>query len=133
MRAASIHISWAKRTSSAMVLRALQTCLVLLVSQQLRSLAWKFGSETESFERGRQGLEDADEWRLWKSEQARLYASSTEELERYVIWRSNKAYIESHNEYSQEFGYTVRMNKFGDLVRQGCNCMSSGLYACSQY
>ncbi len=117
MRAASIHISWAKRTSSAMVLRALQTCLVLLVAQQLRSLAWKSGTETESFERILQGLEDADEWRLWKSEQARLYVSSTEELERYVIWRSNKAYIESHNEYSQEFGYTVRMNKFGDLVR----------------
>ena len=41
-----------------------------------------------------------------------------EELRKHVTWMSNKAYIEQHNQYSDTFGYTLKMNNFGDLVRQ---------------
>ena len=30
---------------------------------------------------------------------------------------SNKAYIDQHNQYADTFGYTLKMNNLGDMVR----------------
>jgi len=37
-------------------------------------------------------------------------------VERHVVWMSNKKYIEQHNMHADELGFTLKMNKFGDLV-----------------
>ena len=58
----------------------------------------------------------SEEWHLWKSEHEKSYKDEMEELERHSIWLSNKEYIEQHNIRSDVFGYTLKMNMFGDLV-----------------
>ena len=63
------------------------------------------------------------EWQLWKAEHGKLYSSELEELEKHLVWLSNKKYIEAHTAASDVFGYTLELNKFADLVRQitfGC-------------
>ena len=57
------------------------------------------------------------EWRLWKSEHRKSYTSTSEELERHLIWLSNRKYIEGHNANADVFGYSLSMNRFGDMVR----------------
>ena len=66
--------------------------------------------------------EFVEEWHLWKGQHQKSYMSELEELERHTIWLSNKKYIEEHNARSDDFGYTLAMNHFGDLVSI-CNCM----------
>ena len=82
-------------------------------------------------------FEAIEEWNLWKSEHGRQYSSINvscsvkkmlwiiicflilllqEELERHIIWLSNKKYIEEHNANTDLFGYTLSLNRFGDLV-----------------
>ena len=39
-----------------------------------------------------------------------------EELQRHFVWLANKKYIEQHNANAQEFGYTLGINQYGDLV-----------------
>lgn len=56
------------------------------------------------------------EWKQWKHLHTKCYASNNEELERYVIWQTNKAYVEYHNALADNFGYTLALNKFGDMV-----------------
>ena len=56
------------------------------------------------------------EWHAWKSVHSKIYRSPREELERHVLWQSNKKFIEAHNIYNETFGYTLAMNEFGDLV-----------------
>lgn len=55
-------------------------------------------------------------WTSWRRTHGKSYSSSSEELERYVVWRSNTAYIQSHNSYADKFGFTLTMNRFGDMV-----------------
>ena len=43
------------------------------------------------------------------------YGSDDEELRRNTIWQSNKQYIDTHNANSDKFGFTLGMNKFGDM------------------
>ena len=57
-----------------------------------------------------------EEWNLWKSENAKGYESDLEELERHLVWLSNKEYIEQHNANSDLFGFTLAMNSLGDLA-----------------
>lgn len=57
-----------------------------------------------------------EEWESWKSQHGKWYAHSVEELERHIIWASNRKYIEDHNANADMFGYTLAMNQFGDLV-----------------
>lgn len=33
-----------------------------------------------------------------------------------MIWESNKNYVDDHNKYAEELGFTLKMNKFADLV-----------------
>lgn len=58
-----------------------------------------------------------EEWELWKTQHGKSYAHKVEELERHMIWASNRKYIEEHNVNADTFGYTLAMNHFGDLVR----------------
>lgn len=58
------------------------------------------------------------EWQVWKAEHGKLYSSELEELEKHLVWLSNKKYIEAHNAASDVFGYTLELNKFADMVRQ---------------
>ena len=55
-------------------------------------------------------------WATWRQTHSKSYSSSTESLARYVVWRSNIAYIESHNSYADNFGFTLAMNGYGDMV-----------------
>lgn len=57
-----------------------------------------------------------EEWNLWKGQHEKSYSSQLEELERHVVWLSNKKYIEQHNANSHIFGFTLAMNHFGDMV-----------------
>lgn len=63
-------------------------------------------------------LEYGLQWQAWKNTHEKSYVSLVEELERFVIWRSNQAFIDYHNSYADKLGFTLRMNQFGDLVRK---------------
>ena len=63
-------------------------------------------------------LEYGHEWKAWKVTHRRSYLTLVEELERFVIWRANQAFIDYHNSYADKLGFTLRMNQFGDLVRR---------------
>ena len=56
------------------------------------------------------------EWSSWKTTHRKKYSTSVQDLERYVVWRSNKAYINYHNRFAANFGFYLSMNKFGDMV-----------------
>lgn len=58
---------------------------------------------------------DAD-WLQWKRLHEKSYDDDLSELERYVTWISNRALIESHNTLGKEFGYTLALNQFADMV-----------------
>lgn len=57
------------------------------------------------------------QWQEWKTTHGKNYTSQLEELDRHLVWLSNKEYIESHNAYSDVFGYTLELNKFADMVK----------------
>ncbi len=57
-----------------------------------------------------------EEWNLWKDQYGRSYGSEEEDLERHIVWLSNKKYIEQHNANAHVFGFTLAMNDFGDMV-----------------
>ena len=61
-------------------------------------------------------VEYPHEWHSWKAQHGVSYEDEHVELGRHIVWLSNKKYIEEHNKYAEEFGYTLEMNKFGDLV-----------------
>ena len=50
-------------------------------------------------------------------EHNKKYNSLEEEVHRHAIWQANMKYIDAHNEYADVFGFTLKMNEFGDLVR----------------
>lgn len=56
------------------------------------------------------------DWGKWKLTHQRNYTSELEELERHLVWLSNKVYIDQHNANAHIFGFTLAMNHLGDLV-----------------
>lgn len=56
------------------------------------------------------------EWNLWKTQHGKNYESQYMELERHLVWLSNKEYIEQHNQNADLFGFKLAMNHHGDLV-----------------
>lgn len=60
--------------------------------------------------------EQRNEWNFWKTEHGKSYESEHVELERHLVWLSNKEYIDQHNANSHIFGFTLSMNHHGDLV-----------------
>jgi len=61
-------------------------------------------------------FEFLEEWEAWKEQHGKGYQSERDELERHLIWLSNKKYIDQHNANSDSFGFTLAMNHFADLV-----------------
>ena len=57
-----------------------------------------------------------EEWEAWKKEYGRSYESADIELRRQIIWESNMMFVNEHNAHADEFGFTVEMNEFADLV-----------------
>ena len=57
-----------------------------------------------------------EEWQLWKSQHGKSYGSQREELERHLVWLSNREYINAHNANSDVFGFTLELNHLGDMV-----------------
>ena len=47
---------------------------------------------------------------------SKSYPDSDEESSRYNTWRANKDLIDRHNQHADLLGFTLEMNKFGDLV-----------------
>lgn len=50
------------------------------------------------------------EWNMWKVEHSKNYQSEREEVEKHLVWLSNKAYIDTHNANADIFGFTLMMN-----------------------
>ena len=57
-----------------------------------------------------------EEWKWWKKIHGKSYTTHQEELERHLVWLSNRKYIEQHNTNSHIFGFTLAMNYWGDMV-----------------
>lgn len=55
-------------------------------------------------------------WNLWKNTHGKSYQSDKEDLERHIVWLSNKEYIDQHNKNADIFGFTLAMNHLGDMV-----------------
>ena len=53
---------------------------------------------------------------MTEQEHEREYSSDEEELQRHMIWEANKNYVDNHNQHADEFGFTLAMNQFADLV-----------------
>ncbi len=58
-----------------------------------------------------------EEWQLWKSAHSKQYLSQKEELEKHLVWLSNREYILGHNANADIFGYSLELNHFGDMVQ----------------
>ena len=60
-----------------------------------------------------------EEWQLWKSDHGKKYDSQREELDRHLVWLSNREYIQQHNVNAKAgvFGYTLALNRFADMVK----------------
>lgn len=65
-------------------------------------------------------------WNAWKAEHGKNYRSVKEELYRHIIWQSNLKYVDEHNAHADKFGYTLKMNKFGDLESSEFAAMYNG-------
>ena len=61
-------------------------------------------------------FEYTQEFQDWKVKYNKVYETKETELERQIIWESNKKFVENHNANSDMFGFTVAMNEFADLV-----------------
>ena len=57
-----------------------------------------------------------EEWNMWKGHHEKTYATDLEDLNKHLVWLSNKKFIALHNANSHIFGYELAMNHFGDLV-----------------
>ena len=62
-------------------------------------------------------LELSKEWEQWQTEHGKRYLDVREMVERHIVWASNREYIEQHNKNALLLGYSLRMNQFGDLVK----------------
>ena len=62
-------------------------------------------------------LELSEEWEQWQTEHGKMYLDVREMVERHIVWASNREYIDQHNKNALLLGYSLRMNQFGDLVK----------------
>ena len=63
-------------------------------------------------------FEHPEEWQLWKTEHGKSYESQREELERHLVWLSNREYINAHNKNSVVTGFSLKLNHFADWVNR---------------
>lgn len=94
-------------------------CFTILLSLGVLHLATCLELEGEPV------YESLEEWTLWKSTHVKSYSSNREELERHIVWQSNRAYVDQHNINAKKgiFSYEIRLNHLADLVRHlSFNC-----------
>ena len=63
----------------------------------------------------------------WPQKHGKVYPSELEELRRYTIWQSKKAFVEEHNRHADKFGYTLAVNKFSDMEKDEITTQYKGL------
>lgn len=63
----------------------------------------------------------------------KLYKDDLEELRRYTIWQSKRAYVNEHNNHANRFGYTLAMNKFSDMSIDEISTHYKGLKVTQQF
>ena len=56
-----------------------------------------------------------------------MYPSELEEIRRYTIWQSKRAFVREHNRHADVFGYTLEVNKFSDLEKDEMSALYKGL------
>lgn len=63
--------------------------------------------------------EAIQEWERWKATHEKSYGSNLEELEKHIVWHSNRAFVKQHNVNAEMgvYSYQVKLNHLGDLVR----------------
>ena len=68
--------------------------------------------------------EAVQEWDAWKATHSKSYGSNLEELEKHIVWHSNRAFIKQHNINAElgVYSYQLKLNHLGDLVRQTTYC-----------
>jgi len=66
-----------------------------------------------------------EQWSAFKSEHNKFYATVEEHNKRYEIFQKNLDFVQSHD--AVERGFTVSMNKFGDLTGCEFKMMMNGL------
>jgi C1A family cysteine protease len=54
-------------------------------------------------------------WAQWKTDFGKDYLSSVEHDTRFLTFKDNVDFINSHNSRAEEHGYTVGLNQFGDM------------------
>ena len=64
---------------------------------------------------------------LYPQKHGKMYKDELEELRRYTIWRSKRAFVNEHNRHADRFGYTLAMNKFSDMVDDEITVKFKGL------
>ena len=69
-----------------------------------------------------------EEWETFKLTHLKKYESNTEERFRLKIYMENKAKVEKHNRQAQQgkHSYTLKMNKYGDLLSHEFRSMLNG-------
>ena len=61
-------------------------------------------------------FESLEEWNAWKGYHGKTYQSEMEEIEKHIVWLSNKEYVDQHNANAHIFGFNLDMNHLGDMV-----------------
>ena len=61
-----------------------------------------------------------DDWDLWKSQYTKSYKDAATESVRRLVWEDNWRFVQQHN--SEGHSFEVEMNKYADLVSDGCYC-----------
>ena len=56
-----------------------------------------------------------------------MYKDELEELRRYTIWQSKRAFVKEHNRHANKFGYTLTVNKFSDMEKDEITMLYKGL------
>lgn len=78
-------------------------------------LSWTIAS-CDSSKKAR--YESLKEWNSWKSYHGKSYLSVKDEVEKHIVWLSNKEYVDQHNANAHIFGFNLDLNHLGDMVSE---------------
>lgn len=71
-------------------------------------------------------FESLEEWNTWKGYHGKSYQSDREEIEKHIVWLSNKEYVDQHNANAHIFGFNLDLNHMGDMVCTSmCQCFAT--------
>ena len=62
----------------------------------------------------------------------KTYKDDIEELRRYTIWQSKRAFVAEHNLHAGKFGYTLEMNQFSDMEMREIREKHKGLLVATE-